>query len=284
MAQFEPKSLALSDRNHWHKSNRNSQKELVTAYNQVHKYVAADGIRTIELRQFSDSFDRQISNNLFDKLTEDEWLLESVGFNTLKRNNLLPTEEVPVQTNAVLEAFLRYDDKPMIYNKSAIQESLAKYCYNKQFAIASKSYDGWTQMFYGSTVPMFSVEDETYWLVVPTEYEVWKKAQEESSSLPDVMPEEEKPSGTSEPLGEITKEPESTTRKFSKITVSGKANAVGFNQLFSSFIMPLKENGVEIEFKIIAKSKDNYPLTENSQQYKIARESARQLGYDFDEE
>jgi hypothetical protein len=28
MAQFEPKSLALTDRNHWHKSNRISQQLL----------------------------------------------------------------------------------------------------------------------------------------------------------------------------------------------------------------------------------------------------------------
>ncbi len=265
-------------------ANQKVQKELVTAYNQVHKYVASDGIRTIELRQFSDSFDRQLSNNLFEKLKEEEWLLESVGFNTLKKNNLIPEEGNPLQASEILEAFLRYDDKPMIFNKSAIQDSLTKYCYNKLFAIASRSYDGWTQMFYGVALPMFDVVDETYWLVVPSEYEAWKKIQEESTSPPTVEPEEDKPSGVDEPTSETTKEHESTIRQFSRITVSGKANAVGFNQLFSSFIMPLKENGVEIEFKIIAKSKENYPLTENSQQYKIAKESARQLGYDFDEE
>ena len=48
--------------------------------------------------------------------------------------------------------------------------------------------------------------------------------------------------------------------------------------------MPLKENDVQIEFKITAKSNNNYPITENSQQYKIVKKSASQLGFKFDEE
>ena len=40
----------------------------------------------------------------------------------------------------------------------------------------------------------------------------------------------------------------------------------------------------KIEFTIKAKSKPNYPLTENSQQYKIVKESASQLGFDLEQE
>jgi len=54
--------------------------------------------------------------------------------------------------------------------------------------------------------------------------------------------------------------------------------------MFSSFIMPLKENDVEIEFVIRAKTNKDYPLKENSQQYKIVKESAIQMGFDVEVE
>src|SRR5690625_8009492 len=54
---------------------------LVTAYNQVHKYVAAEGLQTLELRNFTDSFRQQISGTLMEVLKEEEWLLDSVGAN-----------------------------------------------------------------------------------------------------------------------------------------------------------------------------------------------------------
>lgn len=262
-------------------------KELVTAYNQVHKYVAASGLDTLEIKQFADSFDRQLSGNLYDLLKEEEWLLEAVGHNTLRKNNLLPEDGQPVSTRQVLEAFLRYDDKPMISTPEAIKESLLKYCYNKQFAIASKSASGWTKMFFGETVPMFDPADETYWLVSVADYQAWKQTQQSTSSEDNVIPQPKRFGGTTDgtdgsTVGRVAESDD--VPEFSKLTVSGKVNAIAFNQLFSSFIMPLKENGVEIEFKITAKTNSKYPLKANSQQYKIVKESARQLGFDFGEE
>ena len=259
------------------------QKESVTAYNQVHKYTASSGLSTIDLKQFSESLDRQISTNLFDKLKEEEWLLETVGHNTLKKNNLIPVDGKPIQTNQVLEAFLRYDDKPMILNKFSVEDSLKKYCYNKQFAIASKSTEDWTNMFFGETVPMFDVEDDTYWLVSPDDYFVWQKSQIPADDTPETDEHVPSPSGegTASQPGEI--DIPNSEKNISQLTISGTANALAFNQLFSSFIMPLKENNVKIEFKITAKSNKNYPITENSQQYKIVKESASQMGFELDE-
>ena len=272
-------------RNRTEEAQKKMQHELVTAYNQIHKYSATKGVNTIELKQFADTLDRQISTNLFDTLKEEEYLLESVGLNTLKKNKLLPEDSKPIQAAQVLEAFLRYDDKPMIVDKFAVQDSLLKYCYNKQFAIGSKSTENWTKMFFGETIPMFDVEDETYWLVSSGDYEKWSKNQ--------AMPEEyisgAAASDTGGTVGETTdilEEGEDAVEKkiISKLVVSGTANALEFNQLFNSFIMPLKENDVKIEFKITAKSNKNYSITENSQQYKIVKESASQMGFKLDEE
>ncbi|MBY5960245.1 DUF499 domain-containing protein [Membranicola marinus] len=261
------------------------QKELVTAYNQIHKYSGAQGRTTTEVREFKDAFDVQVSNIFWDKLRNEEWLLESVGHNTLRRNNLLPEDGKPIQTKQVWEAFLRYDDKPMIANKSAVENSLVKYCHNRQFAIASKGSKDWTRMYFGSGVPMFDAEDETFWLVSPGDYQAWMRSQENVSS-PELVPDSDGPMDTGSDTHSVPKSSDEgeVARKIRRISVSGQANAIVFNQLFNSFIMPLKENDVQIEFTITARSKPNYPITENSQQYKIVKESARQMGFDVDEE
>ena len=260
------------------------EKELVTAYNQVHKYSSSEGINTIEVKQFSQTIDRQISSNLFEVLKEEEWLLERVGFNTLKKNNLIPGDGNPIPTNSVFEAFLRYDDKPMITSKDAIQESLLKYSYNKQFAVGSKTTNDWTQMYCGETIPMFDVEDETLWLVSPNDYEAWINSQKEAKGESTTYP----PGGENKGTGPVNEKPGEldppSEKSINSLSISGKVNAIGFNQLFSSFIMPLKENGVEINFTITAKSKQDYPLTKTSQQYKIVKESASQMGFDLEEE
>jgi hypothetical protein len=48
--------------------------------------------------------------------------------------------------------------------------------------------------------------------------------------------------------------------------------------------MPLAQNNIEIEIRIKGKSTTAKPLTENSQEYKIVKESAKQLGLNFDED
>ena len=138
-------------------------------------------------------------------------------------------------------------------------------------------------MYFGETISMFDVDDETYWLVSTKDYEAWIASQLPSGGSEPVI---EPLSPTDLPFPDPQPEESSvTTEKVLKqITISGTANAVAFNQLFSSFIMPLKENDVKIEFTIKAKSKPNYPLTENSQQYKIVKESASQLGFDLEQE
>jgi hypothetical protein len=77
---------------------------------------------------------------------------------------------------------------------------------------------------------------------------------------------------------------ESDFRKFKSLTISGKVPLEQYTQLFNSFIMPLAQNNIEIEIKIKGKSTLAKPLNETSQEYKIVKESAKQLGLKFEEE
>jgi hypothetical protein len=57
-----------------------------------------------------------------------------------------------------------------------------------------------------------------------------------------------------------------------------------YNQVFTSFIMPLRENQVEIEIRIKGKSNSHSRITEGGKLYQVIKESAKQLGLGFEEE
>jgi hypothetical protein len=61
-------------------------------------------------------------------------------------------------------------------------------------------------------------------------------------------------------------------------------DVANYNQVFSSFIHPLMKNNIDITITIKGKSTSAAPLTENSQNFKIIKESASQLGLNFEAE
>ena len=75
-------------------------------------------------------------------------------------------------------------------------------------------------------------------------------------------------------------------KKFSSITISGKVPLEKYTELFNCFITPFAMSGnkldIDVKFKI--KSTESSPLDETKQQYKNAKEAAKQLGLDFEED
>lgn len=269
-------------------ASRGVESAIVSAYSILVKFSAKKGADILQIRQFKESIDSQINNNIIDSLKEEEWLLDSVGLGTLKNNNLLPTLENSIKAKDVYEAFLRFDDKPMITGKEAVSKSLQKYCANGEFCIATGDGSNFTRYYFQETIPFFDVDDSTYWLVDKS----LKPAPETRTENSDI----ETPSNTddrqansfNEPEGtkETTNQPDVKTdlKKYKSITVSGKIPLEHYTQLFNSFIMPLAQNNIEIEIKIKGKSTQTKPLTDASQEYKIVKESAKQLGLNFEEE
>lgn len=266
-------------------ASKNIESSLVTAYSIVTKHSVKSGTSKLILKQYKESFENQINSNLITLLKDEEWLLESIGLNTLRTNNLLPSESLNVKAKDVYEAFVRYDDKPMITGIDAVSKSIAKYCYNGEYCIATGDGINFTKYFYQENVPFFDVNDATYWLVdknlKPKPQEV--KTDNTTTVIPkditNPVNEPEAPSIVSTPGSEVH-----APRKIQSISISGKVPLEQYSQLFSSFIMPLAQNNIEIEIKIKGKSTALKPLTESSQEYKVVKESARQLGLDFSEE
>lgn len=251
---------------------------LVNAYSTLLKYSVKNGFLTLIVKQFRETLDGQINNNVFTALKDEEWLLESVGLGTLRNNNLLPTVEQPIKVKDVYEAFIRFDDKPMITNSEAVQKSLNKYCGEGAYCIAFSDGNEFTKFYLKENVPFLEVNDTNYWLVDKS----LKPAQET------VMP---KPSP--EPGGDGTTvitppdpKPEVTGKEFKSITISGKVPLEHFHELFQCFIAPFAPNGNKVDIQVSFKisSTENNVLAESKPQYKNAKEAAKQLGLDFGEE
>ncbi len=260
---------------------------LVSAYSLVAKYSVKNGIETIVLKQFKDSIETQINNNVIAALKEEEWLLESVGLSTLKNNNLLPTPEQAIKAKDIYEAFLRFDDKPMITGAEAVSKSIQKYCTNGEYCIATGDGVNYTRFFFQESVPFFDVNDVTYWLVdkslKPQPQQTTTPATNDSSSVVTPVSQVNEPPVNT---GTENKDEAGASKKFKSISISGNVPLERYTELFNYFITPFAMNGNKIEIEVNFKIKSNTgsPIDESKQQYKSAKEAAKQLGLNFEEE
>ena len=261
-------------------ASKNTDNSIAVAYNQVLKYSGSEGIKVHQLKQFKSSIDDQVNYNLINELKNEEWILEAVGLNFLKKNNLTPTIEKPIKVKDVYEAFLRFDDKPMITGIKAIQDSILKYCFNGEYCIAAGDGKSFTSYFLKESIPFFDVTDETYWLIDKSLKPISKDTYSESTY-------EETTKGGELSDGETESEsvPEEI-KKFKSLIISGKVPLENYTDLFQCFIAPFSSAGnkIEVEMKFKIKSSENNPITESMKQYKDAKESAKQLGLGFEEE
>ena len=268
-------------------AGRQSDISLVSAYSLVAKYSVKNGIETLVPKQFKDSLDSQINNNVIAVLKEEEWLLESVGLSTLKNNNLLPTPEHAIKAKDVYEAFLRFDDKPMVTGPEAVSKSIQKYCTNGEYCIATGDGANYTRYFFQEAVPFFDVNDITYWLVDKS-----LKPQPQQPTITVINDNDEvvypSPQVSEDPATPTGNGPDDpiTLKKFKSITVSGNVPLERYTELFNYFITPFAMAGYKIEIHVNFKIKSNQAneLDESKQQYKSAKEAAKQLRLDFIEE
>jgi hypothetical protein len=266
-------------------ASKSTEASMVAAYSIITKYTVKNGADVLQIRQFKDSIDSQINTNIIEALKEEEWLLESVGLSTLKNNNLLPTAENAIKAKDVYEAFLRFDDKPMITGPDAVSKSIQKYCTNGEYCIATGDGSAYTRFFFQETIPFFDVTDETYWLVdkslkpQPISTPVSNENDDDISPLPNVN---EPPIN---PIAGGEDDSVSNSKQFKSITVSGNVPLERYTELFNYFITPFAMNGnkinIEVKFKITSNA--GSPIDESKQQYKSAKEAAKQLGLNFDE-
>ena len=256
---------------------------LIRAYNIAIKYSAKDGIESYELKNYAGDFSSQIRMNLMNEIMEEEWVIKFIGRNLLDRINMLPEVNRPIAVKDLYETFLRFDDKPMIVGASAISETVNRYCANGVFNVAFGSPGRWTRITQGETVPFLDVTSEDYWLVDPSvTLEPTGGTGAGTGAGPGTAGGG---SGTGATGGETgTGDTPPETKTYQKVIVSGQVPLENYAQLFTSFVQTLRNNNLKIEVKFTAKTTGANPLTENSATVKSVKESASQLGLNFEAE
>ena len=187
----------------------------------------------------------------------------------------MPTVEKPVKVNDVYEAFLRFDDKPMILNAEAVTDTVNKYCDEGMWNVGAGDPEHFSRIYHNERVTFLNPQEDGYWLldssVMP------KPAGEGGGSSSEPPTPGPTPPSTPEPGSE----PTPTTKTYKKVTISGSVPIENYSQLFSSFVNTLKNNHLKIEVKFTASTNEANPLTENSPIVKSVKESASQLGLNF---
>lgn len=271
---------------------KESSERLITSYANVHRYSVSGGLQSLSLMRFSRNFENQIGENLMELLKENYWLLEKVGTGVLDRSGLLPRDGEPIATSEIVEALLRFDDKPMIESPRVITDSLSHYMYEGQFAIGVWSGEEFSRMYYQETVSQFDATDEIYRLVSKTDYEKWRRQGEDqgtgvvNTENGDIQDPGSIPGGTTVPkpeqeAGPTTEEEPAIIRS---IVISGTLNPKDFQDFFRAFVYPLKDNHLSMEITLRAGSTMNNPLEKDHPKIKSIREAARQLGLEMVEE
>jgi hypothetical protein len=207
-------------------------------------------------------------------------MLKNVGYNTLKNNNLVPSSSNPIKVKDVHDAFLRFDDKPMIASKEAIQNSILRYCNDGYFAIGSGDGNFFSKYYFKESIPFFDVLQDDFWLVAPEDLPA-KEPIVETPSNGTVIPTPTLPTANA---GNTTASPIPVPNDpiipsviiFGQLTVK-----VQFMSLGQYFLVPFKDNSIEMEVKFKIKTSPNSPLTENDQKFKRMKEAAKQLGFDL---
>ena len=267
-------------------AGKSTEDSISKAYSIVVKYSAKKGIEKLQLKQFKDSIDSQVNYVLYDTLKTEEWVLENIGLNTLRNNSLLPTLEHPVKAKDIYEAFIRYDDKPMVSGLSVVQDSILKFSNNGEYAIAAGDGKTFNRFFYKELISHFDITDDNYWLVdkslvpkpePPVAPAMGSGTQNTGSPYPNRNPQPEPAANEPEQPG---------VKKFKSIKISGKVPLEHYTDLFQYFISPFVQSGNKIEIEVSFKinSTQSSPLDESKQLYKNAKESVKQLGLSLEEE
>ena len=254
-----------------------AKEQLIHAYNNVVKCVR-DNLQTIEVNTFASEFAAQITMNTLTELRDNSWVLRRISMNVIDRNGLMPTVEKPVKVNDLYEAFLRFDDKPMILNADAIKDTVNRYCEEGMWNVGTGEPGHFARIYHNETIPFLNPQEDGYWLL---DSSVMPKPAGGGAPTPEPGPDP-----TPTPGADPTPGPEPTpvTKTYKRVTISGSVPIENYSQLFSSFVNTLKNNHLKIEVKFTASNNPTNPLTENSPIVKSVKESASQLGLEFEAE
>lgn len=273
--------------------DKEADKALINAYTIVAKHTVADGVVTLPTHVNTTNFYEHISNDVLSELVEEEWVIRSIGKGILKSNNLFPDVNKPIKVKDIYDAFLRYDDKPMITGPGAVIDCVNKYCSEGAFNVANGEPGNWTKITVKGEIPFLNADDEDTYLVDTSVVEQPTSGNGATSTTAGGTSAaggnatggtasgsgSTSTGGTSNGSSSGTGTPQ--PKRYRAVHISGQVPMEHWTDLFGSFVSTLRNNGLKIEVKFDATSTPLSEITENSPLYKSIKESANQLGLTF---
>lgn len=256
---------------------------LVSAYSIVVR-VRRNEAEVKNIVSFASTMREQLERKLPEFLGQEEWLLNKVGYRIMEKGNLMPKPGKPMQVRKIYDSFLQYDSYPMITGPQAIHESLLTYFEKGQYAIADGTPPEFNNYYSPGELPTsFDVLDEDFYLIDKADLPAPPVALEATPEVPLAPDTGINPLDAESPSSSAITDTEGP-KELDRIVISGRVSLERYTDIFRYLIRPLVENDVKIDFTITGRSNAESPLLDNDPKVVGLRETAKQLGLNFDEE
>jgi len=255
------------------------QKALGPAYSVVLRIEGADVVPFV-LQQPRDSFADHLAS-LWDKLSDEEWILQSIGSTVLKESGI---GTGTATMRSAVEAFLRFTDKPMVVSQEAVFKSIVEACKNGTLGIASgNSPEDFKHTYCSESIPATATLDGL-WVIPAFE-----------RPAPPIVPTSDDgqhggdrtpPSGVAAPptTEPWTTQQSDTHRKVRGVTVRGTVKLEDWRDATKAFVNARDANDQAVAESVTFQITVTYAgdgLDEDSNGVAAMEETARQLGLEI---
>ena len=260
-------------------TGQKATEQLLRRFNTVAKCVRGE-IKTLQIDNMQADFQRYITENVIGALQEESWVLRNrMSMKVVEKAGMVPAVEHPVNVKDFYEAFLRFDDKPMLYTPEVITATVKRYLEEGAWNVGTGEPGHFTRIYTQTDSGIHFLDptrDEDYWLLEPSVQPVPASGTGASTgsstgasgaaSSTGSTPSDGSSSGTSFPGGASETgagtEPSggsSPAKVYNKVTISGDIPMENYSQLFSSFVQTLRQNNLRISMKFSAMSTPSTP-------------------------
>jgi hypothetical protein len=277
-------TLEADQRNDLEKRRREAEAgipaALASTFTLVSRFNSREGVRTLPIGSIRSNLTDQLNTSLREQMMEEEWLLQGIGLNLMKRHGLMPEPGQPISVKVISNAFIQFDDKPQLDAPEVVLDAIQKYCLGGSIAVGMGSPGAFSKVFFEERVPHLDLHTEDWYVLDPADVPP-SAHPSDATTAPDthtkVVPA---PSGS--PISATPTIPEKDTSQLMSMNISGEVRSQDFTQLFQSFLYPMNQKGLKPKIRVTIEAEvGGIPLRENDPEVKAMMESARQLGISF---
>jgi hypothetical protein len=244
--------------------------------------VAGQEVESVILSDARSNFSEHLSYLWQTLVEEEEWILRKIGPVTLKNVGLVPAEG-GIAVRDVVEAFLKFTDKPLIASRAAVVSGLATACRDGLIGIGRGLSLANLQSRHCREEVALDPNEDGVWIIAPFEPTRDGVEARERKTVTDGSEKVKVRDGTSKEEDESEESP----RTIQRVVIRGTVPPESWSDVFRCFVNPavrMQLGALKLGINFQLEANQSAPLNPDDPALKAMRESARQLGLDIDEE